>query len=190
MINLPTTPKPDTPAFFDKIIVQVQDTLKANLSWLDYSFGRSQKLVRKEEQKEYYYPGVYIRNNHYQSVEPSSELGNFSFFILEDPQQVDFNARSFNSVKVKYSLIFWFKVDTIFHSPVYRNTEGLKEDILKILTRTLFLTSGRLSVSSIYEGAKNIFSGYSIVEADSQYLMQPYAGFRFEGELLINEICK
>lgn len=190
MINLPSIPKPENPAFFDRIIVQVQDTLKANLSWLNYSFGQSQKLIKKEENRDYFYPAVYIRKGHYQNVEPSGELGNFSFFVLNDPQQIDFNAHSLNSVKVKYSLIFWFNVDTIFHSPAYRNTEELKEDILEILTRKLFLTSGRLNVDSIYEGAKNIFSGYSIDEAKSQYLMQPYAGFRFDGELLINEICR
>jgi hypothetical protein len=189
MINIPTVPKPTTPAFFDKIVVQVQDTLKAKLSWLNYSFGRSQKLIRKQGDKEYYYPGVHIRAEEYQSVEPNNDLGNFSFFILSDPQEVDFNPHTTNNVKAKYALIFWLKLDTVFPNSTDRDTETLKADILKILTRELFLTFGRLSVTSIQEDSKNIYKEYSLKEVESQYLMQPYAGFRFEGDLLLNEPC-
>ena len=63
------------------------------------------------------------------------------------------------------------------------------KDILRILIRELFLTFGRLSVTEIMEDAKNIYKEYSLKEVESRYFMQPYAGFRFEGNLLFNESC-
>ena len=189
MINIPAVPKPENPAFFDLIITQVQDVLKAKLSWLDYSFGRSQSLVREREGRDYRYPAVHIRDNDYQSVAPNNELGNFSFFTIFDPQEIDFQPHTTNNVTAKYALTFWLNLDSIFESSTERNTEELKTNILRILTRELFLTFGRLSVTGIQEEARNIYREYSLKEIDSQYLMQPYAGFRFEGNMLFNEVC-
>ena len=188
-MNIPKVPKPATPAFTDKIIVQVQDTLKAKLPWLDYSFGQSQRLVTTKDKKDYFYPGVHIGRGDYLNVLPDQNLGNYSFFILEDPQNVDFRAHTTNNVKLKYSLVFWFNLDKVFPGLIDRNTEALKAQILKILNRELFLTFGRIDVRSIYEQAENIYKGYSLKEVDSQYLMQPYGGFRFEGEMLFMEDC-
>jgi hypothetical protein len=188
-MNTPTVPKPLNPAFTDKIIVQVQDTLKAKLSWLDYSFGQSQRLVTTKDKKDYFYPGVYIGRGTYLNVLPDQNLGNYSFFVLEDPQNIDFRVHTTNNVKLKYSIVFWFNLNKVFPGLTDRNTEALKARILKVLSRELFLTFGRIDVRAIYEQAENIYKGYSLKEVDSQYLMQPYGGFRFEGEMLFMEDC-
>jgi len=189
MINIPAVPKPETPAFIDKVIVQVQDVLKNNLAWLDYSFGQCQKLVTTKDKKDYFYPGVHIRSGKYENVFPNAKLGNYSFFMIEDPQNIDFRPHTTNNVRLKYSIVFWLNLDKIFGKQVDRNKEAIKAEISKVLTRKTFLTFGRIDIRQIHEQAENIYKGYSIKEIDSQFLMQPYCGFRFEGEMLFNEDC-
>jgi hypothetical protein len=188
-MNIPNVPKPATPEFTDKIIVQLQDILKAKLSWLNYSFGRAQRLVRKQDGRNFYFPSVHLGAGEYLEVLPTDEFKNFSFLTLEDPQEVDFKAHQFGRIKTNYSLIIWVNLETIFEGSEERNAEAVKSEILKVLTRETFLTSGRITVEKIHEKAENIYEGFSIKEIDSQFLMQPFAGFRFEGELTFFETC-
>lgn len=188
-MNIPNVPKPTNPVLLDRVIVQIQDRLKEKLSWLDYSFGRCQRLVTMKDRKEYFYPGVHIGAGEYINVLPDQNLGNFSFLSIDDPQPVDFNPNSFNTIRAKYALIFWFNLDKIFAGSEDRNTEEIKAQILKVLTRELRLTVGRLNIESINEKAENIYKGFSLKEIDSQFLMQPFGGMRFEGEILMLEEC-
>ena len=189
MLNITKAPKPESPVLFDLVITQVQDTLASELSWLNYSFGKSQKLRTEKGKEKYNYPAVHIRDGKYQDVSPDKKLGSYSFFILEDPQQITFYPHSSNNIEAKYSLIFWLDLDSLYPHISERNTEAVKGDILNILTKRLFLTYGRLSVTNIQEQAKNVFREYDIDEVLNQPLMQPYAAFRFEGILLVTEAC-
>lgn len=188
-MTTPNVPKPENPTLIDSVIVQIQDILKEKLTWLDYSFGQSQSLIEKIDEREVSYPGVHIANGRYENMFPDSEFGNFSFFTIEDPQEVDFYMNTMNDINVNCSIIFWLNLDKIFTSVVDRNKEAVKAEIIGVLTRQMFLTSGRFSFSKIYEKADNIYTGFDIDEVDSQFLMQPYCGFRFEGEIKLIEPC-
>lgn len=187
-MNIPIAPRPLIPIFTDKLICELQDYLIENLNWLDHAFGRCQRLITLKDGRSYYYPGIHIESGKYINVFPTSEFGNFSFFHIADPQRVEFNSHSFNRVWANYALIFWFNLDSIF-TTTERNTEVMKAQIIQILTRNIYLKSGSITVNNIYEQAENIYKGFSIKEIESQFLMQPYAGFRFEGEIYFNESC-
>jgi hypothetical protein len=51
------------------------------------------------------------------------------------------------------------------------------------------LTGGRIILNRIYERAENIYRGYTLSEIDNQFLMHPFAGFRFDGILEFDELC-
>jgi hypothetical protein len=186
-MNIPLVPKPDVPEFTDKVVVEIQDALKAKLSWLNYSFGRIQRLVTVKDGANYFYPAVHIGDGEYVNVLPDQGLGNYSFFVVDDPQVLDFKANTANNVKLKCSIVFWFDLNSIFPNSKDRNTENLKAQILSVLLRDLRLKSGRFSVKQIFEQPENIYRGYSLKEVDSQYMMQPFGGIRFEGELIFIE---
>lgn len=188
-MNVPNVPKPQNPAFTDKVIGQLQDVLKAKLSWLDYSFGRAQRLTKLKGNQKHVYPAVHLSAGEYLDVFPTDQFKNFSFFLLEDPQNIEFSPNTFNQVRAKYALIFWVNLDEIFAGSEDRNTEALKAEIIKVLTRQTFLSFGRISLRAVYEQAENIYKGFNIKEIESQFLMQPYAGFRFEGEITFTEPC-
>lgn len=188
--KIPAVPVPETPEFTDKAIVQLQQLLKTELPWLRYSFGRAQKLVKKKDKSQYFYPGVHLGDREYLDVFPNDQLGTFSFFIMEDPQEfINYMPHAWNKIKTKFSLIVWVDLDLIFGKQKDRDTEAVKKEILDVLTRRAYLKRGSISISRIYEEAANIYRGYSIREIESQFLMQPFAGFRFEGELILQELC-
>ena len=69
-----------------------------------------------------------------------------------------------------------------------RNTEAVKEEILLAL-EDITLRKGRFTVTRIYERAENVFAGFTLDEVDNQFMMSPYAGWRFYGEMMITNDC-
>ena len=184
------------PVMLDRVIGQIQDGLVAKIPWLDVAFGRSQRLTKMMNGKRIVTPNVFCGGwnghgeNDYIEVSPDSQIGNFSFFEIEDPQKIDAGpwARSFNT---PFSLIVWFDLTRVYGEASNRNTEYLKAQILHLLNGRYgwHLDKGRITVNRIYERAENIYRGYSLSEIDNQFLMHPYGGFRFDGILEFDELC-
>lgn len=179
MTKIAAVPKPENPAFMDVVVVQIQDILKANIPWLDHSFGRSQKLIDKDTKK--VYPAVHIGYEKYINVFPDQELGNFSFLIFEDPQTIDSTLKPYIKVSQKFSIVFWFDLSKIFVNQKDRSLEAIKLQILTVLNAKMLLNKGSIKMSEIKKDAKNIYKEYSVNELDSQFLMHPFAGLRFDG---------
>lgn len=191
--NAPVIPNP---VMLDAVIGEVQNGLVENISWLDVAFGRAQRLSKMMNNKRIITPNVFCGGwnghgeNDYIEVSPDSKIGNFSFFEIEDPQTIDAGPWA-REIKSPFALIFWFDLTRVYKTASNRNTEKLKADILRVLNgRTGWhLTDGRILINRIYERADNIYKGYSLSEIDNQFLMHPYAGFRFDGILEYAELC-
>lgn len=186
MSKIEAVPKPTSPKFMGVVVVQIQDILKTELPWLDYSFGGCQKLINKDSKK--FYPAVHIGHGKYVSVFPDMTLGNFSFMSFEDPQTIDHSLRPHMKVTQKFSLIFWFNMDKVFGKQKDRSMEEIKLEILTVINTKMFLDMGRITMSEIKKDAKNIYAGYDIDEVASQFLMQPFGGLRFEGTIECTQI--
>ena len=180
----------------DKVIGEIQRGLTANISWLDVAFGRSQRLTKNINGKRIITPNVYCGGwnghgeNDYIEVSPDSKIGNFSFFEIEDPQIITLGPWA-RELKTPFSLIVWFDLTRVYNEPDNRNTEWLKAQILHVLNGRAgwHLTGGRIILNRIYERAENIYRGYTLSEIDNQFLMHPFAGFRFDGILEFDELC-
>ena len=180
----------------DRVIGEIQQGLTNNISWLDAAFGRSQRLTKNINGKRIVTPNVYCGGwnghgeNDYIEVSPDSKIGNFSFFEIEDPQTITVGPWA-REIKTPFSLIVWFDLTRIYNEATNRNTEKLKAQILHVLNGRAgwHLTGGRIIINRIYERAENIYRNYTLSEIDNQYLMHPYAGFRFDGILEFEELC-
>lgn len=188
-------PVPDGAVGLDRVLGEIQQGLIGNLPWLDAAFGRAQRLVRNTPSgRRITTPNVYAgtkgKVNDYLEVSPDAEIGNFSFFAIEEPQDIlpGVGQREF---RIPFGLIVWFDCRRAFSSATNRNIEALKLDVLRVLSgRTGFaLTQGHIEVTRIYEQAMNIYRGFSLDEVDNQFLMHPYGGFRIEGYLYFLEEC-
>ena len=192
-INAPIIPDA---VMLDKVIGEIQQGLADNLTWLDAAFGRSQRLSKMMDGKRIITPNVYCGGwrghgeNDYIEVSPDSKIGSFAFFEIEDPQTIDAGPWA-REIKAPFALIVWFDLSHVYKTYTNRNTEKIKADILHILNGRAgwHLTNGRIAINKIYERAENIYRGYTLSEIDNQYLMHPYAGFRFEGLLEFDELC-
>lgn len=187
---IPVINQIENPVLLDRAFNQMQTAFLSKLSWLNESFGKAYRIVKKEDNVEYAEPAVYVNKSEYLSVLPNDEVGNFSFFLLDDPQEFDgtvLNARGL--LKAKVSIVFWFSLTTIIEDDSSIASETIKYDILKVLTSPGLLTNGRLTVLSINEKAENIYKSFSLKQVDNQFLMFPYYGFKFNCELLISELC-
>ena len=184
------------PVMLDRVIGEIQTGLVDNLPWLDVAFGRSQRLTKMMNGKKIITPNVYCGGwnghgeNDYIETSPDSKIGNFSFFEIEDPQTIDAGPWA-RSIKAPFSLIVWFDLTRVYNEPSNRNTEYIKAQILHVLNGRVgwHLTHGRVTINRVYERAENIYRGYTLSEIDNQFLMHPFAGFRFDGILMFDELC-
>lgn len=182
-------PKIQNPKLFDKVIQQLQQGLKDNLSWLDYSFGRAERLVKQIEGKRYYTPNVYLGKNQYEQVTPDAvKMGNYSFFVMEEPQEVTKESPMEVVLRSPFSLVVWVDMRKVGLDGDERNTETVKEQILEAIDRT-FLRNGRVTVQRIFERAENVFAGFTLDEIDNQFMMSPFYGWRFYGEMITTNEC-
>ena len=186
----------ENPVMLDEIIGEIQTGLIENITWLDAAFGRAQRLSKNINGKRVITPNVYCGGwnghgpNDYIEVSPDSKIGNFSFFEVDDPQTIDAGPWA-REIKALFGLIFWFDLTRVYNAADNRNTEKLKAEILHVLNGRAgwHLQNGRILVNRIYERAENIYRGYTLTEIDNQFLMHPYAGFRFDGLLEFAELC-
>ena len=171
------------PKLFDYAAAQIQRAL-ATRPWLDHIFGICEKLTDVKEGKRFNSANVYIGDQQYAQVMPCDELGNFSFFVLRDPQQLA--RRDSNVISGPFSLIIWYDMRTLSFPTDERNREAVKAEILALLSSPHFPW---LTINRIYERPENVFADFSYEYTNNQFLMSPYAGLRIDGEMLVRVPC-
>ena len=175
------------PKWFDKTIQNLQDAL-GGLSWLSHVFGRCERLAKVVNGQRRYTPNVYRGRDEYILLTPdNTDLGNYCFFVMEEPQTVTKPSQMYR-LRSPFSLVVWYDQRTIPNDADGRNTEAVKDDILRTI-HDAWIKNGYVSVERIYERAENVFEGFSLDEVDNQFLMSPFAGLRLTGEIMVNEDC-
>ena len=180
--------RPQQAHLFDYTIQCIQDGL-AGLSWLNHIFGRSERLVRQTvDGQRAYSPNVYLGNEEYIPLTPDNrELGNYCFFVMDEPQMVGEPMGVQNRIRSPFSLIVWCDMRTVEQGDK-RDTEAIKEAVLKTIRRA-WIKKGAVTLERVYERAENVFQGFSLDEIDNQFLMAPYWGMRVTGEIAVDEDC-
>lgn len=179
----------NNPKLFDKAIQSLQDGI-ATLSWMNHVFGRCERLVKMREGHRFYSPNIYRGDDDYILLTPdNTELGNYCFFVMEEPQVIGESEGIQARIRSPFSLIVWVDMRTVEQNSDTRDTESVKEDMLQAI-RHSWLRSGSVTLQRIYERTENVFQGFSLDEVDNQFLMAPYWGMRVQGEMIVNEDCE
>lgn len=87
------------------------------------------------------------------------------------------------------SFIVWFNMAELGNGRGFRQRDYIKALFLDLFNGRLGIRSGRFTIKKVYELAENIWRGFSYDEIDNQFLMQPYFGYRFEGEMTAAQNC-
>jgi hypothetical protein len=177
------------PQLFDKLIKQLRLRLELNLTWLNNAFGSAYKISEPNKKNELSYPAIYVGKGEYLSMLPDESFGNYSFVEFEDPQLYDKTVPGKHILSAKCAIIFWFNFDTIFDDDLIYHIEDVKKQILDVIAKPGLLTDGRLTVVKIITKPEGIFNKYKVSQINSQFLLYPYAGLRFECEVSIFDKC-
>lgn len=189
--NNPTIPTAGVTGF-DAAIGSIQTGLSA-LSWLTKSFGRAWVFKEKDlEGRVKKVPKVFEgqtdgKQGEYMNVLPNDFLQAYSFIKADGPEEwSEFNRFEGSMKSRKVSVIFWVNLKSINVAKNYIFIDELKdavEDILKINPNVL-------SMDAYFdERAEDVFDGYTIDDVESQYLMYPFSGMRFQLTLSYPEVC-
>lgn len=184
---IPKFPVPDNPKLLDAVIGGIQPQLLAKIPWLDYSFGKAQRIVKVVNGRRRFIPSVYQSKNEYFEVTPDQNIGNFCFWWVEDPQNFGPEVWPVR-MEVNFSLIFWFNLAKVWRSKDNRDVETLKLQILQVL-KAVQVKEGGLNITRVYEQAENVYRGFTLDEAENQFLIHPFAGLRFNGVLTVDSVC-
>lgn len=180
--------KKKNPALMDKVIGSIQDGLATQLQWMTHVFGRAERLVKEQEGVRRYTPNVYVGKDEYLLLLPDQGLGNFCFFVMDDPEDVTWSVGERSQIQAGFSLIVWLDMRTV-EDDDQRDTERVKADILHVLNGGIWLRNGSYMIDTVFSRAENIFQGFSLDEVDNQFLMSPFCGFRFHGQMIIRDAC-
>lgn len=196
----------ENPVLLDKVLQDIQQALLQKLKWLNQAFGRATKLVEHQaDGSKFIYPAIYAGGGDYISLMPNDNIGNFSWFDIYDPQKITSIVQSLPQYTFSGALVFWYDLSTIFDDDSVLYTEEIKDEVLRVLTTPgLISTTGKLTITNIYERLENIYEGYSIERVyndmaykgegiqsmDKQFFMYPYAGLRIEFTLTTRELCQ
>lgn len=190
MIGAPTIKEYVSPVLIDQALLDVQAVLAGGLPWLNAAYGKADRLKVQKNGTTVVFPAVYVEGTEYLRMFPDEHLGNYSFFVIDDPQEVaprlGVNNGLFN---YNFGLIFWFDMRRVFTGAADRwksySTENVKSQVLSLLRGGGF--NVQLRVFNVFDQQENIYRGFTDREINNQYLMRPYSAFRVEGVIKFDE---
>ena len=169
---------------FQALTKQIGEGLKVALPWIDNTYT----VVKAIRESSGVTPCILTSPTEYLSLLPSYELGNYSFFMLEDPMVIDSNTAKVRGLSAKASLVVWFDMRKAYQTDELFNSEAVKLSVLEAL-HSIRIPNSRFEVSQVWEKPENIFKGFTTSLSKQQFLMAPYYGFRFEGTLTFKQPC-
>ena len=181
--------QPDSPKLFDRPIQDIQRSIAKKLLFIDHVFGRCERLAKESDGRKVYTPNVYAGRDEYILLTPdNTDLGNYCFFVREDPEQMVEGFGNHGRMRCPFSLVVWLDMRTI-EDEDERNVYDVELKVLDAVASPGVLRSGGLTVNRLYHRAENVFDGFTLDEVDNQFLMSPFFGLRVQMELWVDEDC-
>lgn len=177
----------------NRLISEIETRMAEKLPFLDNIFGKAERVCKTYNGKRYYTPCWYDQRNEYISLLPDEGLGTFSFFTLDEPQEIEMERGGNTTYKIPINLIVWLDFNTMqgttFPTNGKRNTEAVKEEILRTFNRGIFLQFGKIKFTQVYERVENVYKGFNLDEVDNMFMMHPFGALRFTGIIEFEEEC-
>ena len=181
--------KPKKARLFDRPIQDLQQSIGRKLLFMDHVFGRAERLVKEINQRRVFSPNIYKADGEYILLTPdNTELGNYCFFVREEPEVMVEAFGNHGRMRCPFSLIVWVDMRKVEDGDE-RNVYDLELKVLDAVASPGVLRSGGLTVSRVYHRAENVFEGFTLDEVDNQYLMWPFVGLRLQIEIWVDEDC-
>lgn len=182
-----TTPIKSNPIGIEIPIQSIQIDL-AEINWLELSYGRAfVQPVRKGSTS--VVPMVYVGGRQHKNVLPNDNVKSQSFISTTSPEEFEEYDQNTNSQikNVDLAVIVWVNLEKIDPNNKEIFTEVLKNDIEKVLSFNQYVGE----IKEIFdEDANEIFRGYNIDLCGKELLMYPFAGLRFNINVVYESFCQ
>lgn len=183
------------PKRIDMVVTRIQQKFATDLLWLEKSFGRSILMSEKRDEKEYYFPGVYVGSTKdLLNMMEQDNYDAFSFFYAWDVENAEkYENTERNLFSRMVSCIFWINVDKANNGLVY--IENLKDEIIECIKNTRYLGFSEdravqsVDIVNIYDQPENIFKGFSLELTSTQWLYRPYTGLKIDLQCYYLDKC-
>ncbi len=167
----------------DKILEDFGQKLNDKLSWLNEVYG----IAVQSEAKA---PRMHTGNGEYVTILPDDKKGNYAFFDIVPEYLFDhFTKHTSTVIRVRFGLVIWCDLRTVYADPQDRTNSQLKTDVLKVMER-ISLKYGEYVLTFMSDEAFRIFARYAKSDFQDKYLMFPYAGLRIDGNLVFSSGIK
>ena len=181
--------QPEQPRLFDRPIQDLQKSIGSKLLFMNHIFGRCERLLKVVEGRRYYTPNIYKGRDEYELLTPdNTDLGNYCFFVPDDPEVMVANFGISGRLRAPFSLVVWVNMLDVDDKDT-RNVFDLELKVLDAIASPGVLRHGGIEVMRVYHKAENVFQGFTLDEVDNQFLMSPFMGLRVECELWVDEDC-
>ena len=180
-----------SPKLFDEAVGYIQQALQGDelfSVFLHNIFGIAERTVKMVNGRKYFTPSWFVGGVDYIDLLPDDKLGNYVFFTLDEPQEIEHEQGLQNRYSCGFNIILWARMDASIDTYGDRNREAIKSELMKVIEGA-WMKRGYFFIDRIYEHAENVFNGFTTDEVDNQYFMQPYFGYRFHGEIAITDVC-
>lgn len=170
---------PDDPELLDYVCVEVRERLLNKLTWLDEGYLVAEPRVRAMTVGEMSYPGVLSYKMEYLNMLPDGHLGNYFYFINDDPAEIDYET-NMSRMQHELGLIFSFDYRTVFGS----GWEGKSiSNVMRLIFdffQVEFFRRSSIRPVRFRTSAGDIYEGFDHQEIKRQFLMKPFGALRID----------
>jgi hypothetical protein len=200
-VKNPATPS-GTYKGVDAVIESLRLTLASDLSWLQKSFHRAYRSVRRDEsenagilpEREHVYYQVWQGANvDLLNVVMNDNLNAYSFFTVENPESpIDYLDDYNNKYQRNINLILWVDLSKVDNSRDIVFTENLKQEVIKVIEKAVLPQYGSTTIIDIFDSDASftdIMGDVTVDYAESQLFNYPNHGYRFQIESTYQRDC-
>ena len=104
------------PRLFDEAVGYLQQALQGDAmfsQYLDNIFGIAERTVKQIGGRNYFSPSWFVNGYDYINLLPDDKLGNYVFFTLDEPQEIEHEQGLQNRYTCGFNIILWAKFDSI-----------------------------------------------------------------------------
>jgi len=149
----------------------------AGLSWLDNAYGKAETVYRGTGRDRQRVLAVYSGSNEYTELYPRTEIGNFSYLVLDGPVNVtSLTATGSFKGQAEASLVVFFDLRDV-GTLDNLTAQNVASEVLMRLNTGLSYT--RVQVQNYTDDIEQVFSPMALTDREPALLMRPFGALRF-----------
>jgi|OM-RGC.v1.018840366 hypothetical protein len=171
---------------FDVAAEDIRSRL-SGLSWMDNAYGRAETVYKGTGRERRRVLAVYQGDNEYTELYPRTEIGNFSYLVLDGPVQVtSLSATNLFQGRADASLVVFFDFRDVGTEANLTAQNVANEVLTRINTG---LRQCQIRVNNYTDDIEQVFAPMDLTDREPALLMRPFGALRFRLTLTWKTRC-